>query len=56
MDVTQLPFNRLVGLIPADADSDFLVTLPNGPQYLNHIGTVVLSATIEWFIARDNAN
>ena len=46
VDVTQLPFNRLVGLIPADADSDFLVTLPNGPQYLNHIGTVHAGALL----------
>ena len=40
MDVTQLPFNRLVGLEPADPDSGFLVHLPAGPQYANHLGTV----------------
>jgi acyl-coenzyme A thioesterase PaaI-like protein len=40
MDVTQLPFNRLVGLEPADPDGGFLVHLPAGPQYANHLGTV----------------
>jgi acyl-coenzyme A thioesterase PaaI-like protein len=40
MDVTQLPFNRLIGLEPAAADSGFLVSLPGGPQYANHLGTV----------------
>jgi acyl-coenzyme A thioesterase PaaI-like protein len=40
MDVTQLPFNRLIGLEPAPADSGFLVSLPGGPQYTNHLGTV----------------
>ena len=40
MDVTQLPFNRLIGLEPAAPDSGFLVSLPAGPQYANHLGTV----------------
>jgi len=40
MDVTQLPFNRLLGLESAPAGSEFLVSLPDGPQYTNHIGTV----------------
>jgi acyl-coenzyme A thioesterase PaaI-like protein len=45
VDVTQLPFNRLVGLEPPDADG-FLVSLPAGPQYLNHLGTVHASALL----------
>ena len=40
MDVTELPFNRLIGLEPAPAGSGFLVSLPAGPQYANHLGTV----------------
>ena len=40
MDVTLLPFNRLVGLERAAPESGFLVTLPGGPQYANHLGTV----------------
>lgn len=40
MDVTQLPLNRLLGLESAPARSEFLVSLPDGPQYTNHIGTV----------------
>jgi acyl-coenzyme A thioesterase PaaI-like protein len=46
MDVTQLPFNRLVGLEPAAAGSGFLVSLPPGPQYTNHLGTVHASALL----------
>jgi acyl-coenzyme A thioesterase PaaI-like protein len=40
MDVTQLPFNRLIGLEPTAAESGFQVSLPPGPQYANHLGTV----------------
>ena len=40
MDVTQLPFNQFLGLEPADPESGFLVSLPAGPQYTNHLGTV----------------
>ena len=46
MDVTQLPFNRLIGLEASPADSGFLVTLPAGPQYTNHLGTVHAAALL----------
>jgi acyl-coenzyme A thioesterase PaaI-like protein len=46
MDVTALPFNRLLGLEPADPGSDFLVCLPAGPQYTNHLGTVHAAALL----------
>jgi acyl-coenzyme A thioesterase PaaI-like protein len=46
MDVTQLPFNRHLGLEPAAEDSGFLVSLPDGPQYVNHLGTVHASALL----------
>jgi acyl-coenzyme A thioesterase PaaI-like protein len=46
MDVTQLPFNRLIGLEPAAADSGFLVGLPEGPQYTNHLRTVHAGALL----------
>jgi acyl-coenzyme A thioesterase PaaI-like protein len=46
MDVTQLPFNRLIGLEPAAADSGFLVGLPDGPQNTNHLGTVHAGALL----------
>jgi acyl-coenzyme A thioesterase PaaI-like protein len=46
MDVTQLPFNRLVGLEPEAEDSVSLVSLPDGPQYTNHLGTVHASALL----------
>ncbi len=46
MDVTQLPFNRHIGLEAGAADSGFLVCLPDGPQYTNHLGTVHASALL----------
>jgi acyl-coenzyme A thioesterase PaaI-like protein len=46
MDVTQLPFNRLVGLEAAVGDGGYLVCLPDGPQYANHLGTVHASALL----------
>lgn len=44
MDVSRLPFNALIGLEAAPADSGFLVRLPAGEQYTNHLGTVHASA------------
>jgi acyl-coenzyme A thioesterase PaaI-like protein len=46
MDVTQLPFNRLVGLESGADDSGSLVCLPAGPQYTNHLGTVHAGALL----------
>jgi len=46
MDVTQLPFNRLIGLEPVADDGACLVSLPDGPQYTNHLGTVHASALL----------
>jgi acyl-coenzyme A thioesterase PaaI-like protein len=40
MDITELPFNQLIGLELSPPDSDFLITLPPGIQYTNHLGTV----------------
>lgn len=45
MDVTQLPFNRLIGLEHASGDR-LLVALPAGPHYGNHVGTVHASALL----------
>jgi hypothetical protein len=46
MDVTHLPFNALIGLGPAQADSGFLVSLTAGSQSTNHLGTVHVSALL----------
>jgi acyl-coenzyme A thioesterase PaaI-like protein len=46
VDVTQLPFNQLIGLEVPPADSDFLISLPAGPQYTNHLGTVHAAALL----------
>jgi acyl-coenzyme A thioesterase PaaI-like protein len=46
MDVTQLPFNHLIGLEAAAPESGCLVAIPEGPQYTNHLGTVHASALL----------
>jgi len=43
--VTELPFNRFLGLESA-SDPSHLLRLPAGPQYLNHLGTVHASAQL----------
>ncbi|MGV3663631.1 MAG: hotdog fold domain-containing protein [Prosthecobacter sp.] len=43
--VTELPFNSFLG-IEASADSEKLLRLPAGGQYLNHLGTVHASALL----------
>lgn len=42
--VTELPFNRLIGLQEGEGSSQ--LTLPAGPQYLNHVGTVHAGALL----------
>jgi hypothetical protein len=44
LNITLLPFNKLIGLEPAGPDC--MVGLPEGPQYLNHLGTVHASALL----------
>jgi len=46
MDISQLPFNRLIGVETAAPDSEFLVRLPGDEQYTNHLGTVHGSALL----------
>lgn len=46
MDVSQLPFNRLIGLELANPGSGFLVCLPDKMEYTNHLGTVHGSALL----------
>jgi len=43
--VTELPFNRFIGLQPA-ASPEKLLQLPAGGNYLNHLGTVHASALL----------
>ena len=43
--VTELPFNRFLGLETA-SESTQLLKLPAGGQYLNHLGTVHASAQL----------
>ncbi|MDR3403450.1 MAG: DUF4442 domain-containing protein [Chthoniobacter sp.] len=43
--VTELPFNRFIGLQPAPSPEK-LLQLPAGENYLNHLGTVHASALL----------
>jgi hypothetical protein len=44
MDVTELPFNRFVGVQKCTDRANGIFQLPDHSQYLNHIGTVHASA------------
>ena len=44
MDVTELPFNRFVGIQKCPDRAEGIFQLPEHPQYLNHLGTVHASA------------
>jgi acyl-coenzyme A thioesterase PaaI-like protein len=46
MDITALPFSRLIGLERASPESGFLLSLPASPSYLNHVGTVHAGALL----------
>jgi len=46
VDVTRLPFNTLIGLESCAPESGFLVSLPAGQKYTNHLGTVHASALL----------
>ncbi len=43
MEVTAIPFNKFIGLAAAD-DERYVLMLPEGGQFLNHVGTVHASA------------
>jgi hypothetical protein len=46
MDVTQLPYNKFIGLELAPVDSGFLISLPDDINYTNHLGSVHASAML----------
>lgn len=46
LNITHLPFNKLIGLELAGPENNFMVGLPEAPQYLNHLGTVHASALL----------
>jgi acyl-coenzyme A thioesterase PaaI-like protein len=43
MDITQLPFNQFVGIEHSQREG-FVLSLPSGDRYSNHLGTVHASA------------
>ena len=46
LNITHLPFNKLIGLELAGPENSFMVGLPDAPHYLNHLGTVHASALL----------
>ena len=44
MDVTQVPFNQLLGIQQAAGDADHLLELEDRPAFANHLGGVLASA------------
>jgi acyl-coenzyme A thioesterase PaaI-like protein len=46
VDISLLPFNQLIGLELCSPASDFLVSLPDKPEYANHLDTVHGSALL----------
>jgi acyl-coenzyme A thioesterase PaaI-like protein len=46
MEITELPFNRFLGLRQAPTGSGGLLALPESPDYTNHLGTVHASAQL----------
>jgi acyl-coenzyme A thioesterase PaaI-like protein len=46
MDISQLPFNQLIGLELVSPENGLLISLPAGVQYTNHLGTVHGSALL----------
>ena len=46
MDITEVPFNRFVGITRPDDESGFLLQLGDSTDYENHLGTVHASAQL----------
>jgi hypothetical protein len=46
MDVTEIPFNRLVGIKKTKGDNSFLLQLDDLPAYQNHLKTVHAAAQL----------
>ena len=46
MIIPNLPFNKLIGLEMSGPENNLMVSLSEGAQYLNHLGTVHASALL----------
>jgi acyl-coenzyme A thioesterase PaaI-like protein len=46
MNVTDIPFNAMLGIRPAPEGSGLLLELPDAPCYRNHVGTVHAAAQL----------
>lgn len=46
MNIDKIPFNRLIGLRREPEGGEFLVGLPAGTQYHNHLGTIHAAAQL----------
>jgi acyl-coenzyme A thioesterase PaaI-like protein len=46
MDITEVPFNKFLGIRRADGDPGHLLQLDDSPTYQNHLGTVHASVQL----------
>jgi acyl-coenzyme A thioesterase PaaI-like protein len=46
MDIADIPFNRLIGLVREPEGGEFAVSLPGGSRYHNHLGIVHAAAQL----------
>jgi len=46
IDITQIPFNKFVGITRDEDESGFVLQLGDSPDYQNHLGTVHASAQL----------
>ena len=46
MTITEVPFNRFLGIRKADGDPEYLLQLDDSPHYQNHLGTVHASVQL----------
>jgi acyl-coenzyme A thioesterase PaaI-like protein len=46
MDITEIPFNRLIGIRKTNGDSSTLLELSDSPEYQNHLQTVHAAAQL----------
>jgi hypothetical protein len=44
MNVLEIPFNKFIGLQPADTGNDYIFRLEPRDEYMNHLGTIHASA------------
>src|SRR5262245_60721358 len=46
MDITQIPFNKFIGITRQEGEPGFLLQLGDSPNYENHLGTIHASVQL----------